>query len=80
MSSPHIYRIYCYDAALKAVSSDWLEATRDEDAIAEAETRGFGTKCEIWDGARLVAKLGSTERQFATANHYDPPFGRPMTA
>ena len=51
------YRVYCFDAAHKVLTADWLQAASDEDAIAKAEAQGFGTKCEIWDGKRLVAQL-----------------------
>lgn len=52
------YRIYSFDGITNAVSSDWLDALSDEDAIAEAQARGFGTKGEVWSGTRLVATLG----------------------
>ena len=58
MSSPlKTYRVICFDAALKIVSADFLKAVNDEEAIAIAEAAGFGTKCEIWEGHRLVARL-----------------------
>jgi hypothetical protein len=58
MSTPlKTYRIYCFDAARKVVSGDWLNAADDNDAIARAHAQGFGSKCEIWDGKRLVAQL-----------------------
>ena len=60
--APRTYRIYCLDAARKIVSADWLDATTDEDAVAEAEAAGFGSKCEIWNGDRLVAQLESERR------------------
>jgi hypothetical protein len=64
MSPPAtIYRVYCYDGANKVVTADWIEATSDEDAIAKAEAAGFGSKCEIWDGRRLVAQLKGERRQ-----------------
>ena len=56
-SSQKIYRIYCFDAARHVVSVDEIEASSDEQAIAMAEEAGFGTKCELWDGRRLVAQL-----------------------
>jgi hypothetical protein len=59
------YRVYCYDARMKTVSSDFIDAATDEEAIAQAEARGFGSKCEIWDGNRMVAKLDDEERQRA---------------
>ena len=45
------------------VSADWLEAASDEEAIAKAEAKGYGSQCEIWDGRRLVAELGGERRQ-----------------
>ena len=57
------YRVVCFDAALDLVSSDLIEASSDEEAIALAEAAGFGTKCEIWDGDRLVAQLEDERRQ-----------------
>jgi hypothetical protein len=64
MSSPaKTYRIYCFDAANKVVTADWLEAASDKAAIALAEAQGFGTKCEIWDGTRLVAQLEAGSRE-----------------
>lgn len=64
MSSPaKTYRIYCFDAANKVVTADWLEAASDKAAIALAEAQGFGTKCEIWDGDRLVAQLEAGSRE-----------------
>ena len=51
------YRVYCYDGAHQVVTADWIEAASDEEAIAKAHAAGFGSKCEIWDGKRLVASL-----------------------
>ena len=59
----NIYRVYCYDSVRDIVSSDLIEAGSDEEAIALAETAGFGTKCEIWEGDRLVAKLEARRRR-----------------
>ena len=58
-----VYRVYCYDSVQKVVSSDLIEASSDDEAIAKAEAAGFGTKCEIWQGDRLVAKLEAQRRQ-----------------
>ena len=63
MSDPQKnYRVYCYDAAHKVVTADWLKAASDEEAIALAHARGFGSKCEIWDGKRMVAQLEEERR------------------
>ena len=57
------YRIYCYHGGNKVVTADWIEAASEEEAIAKAEAEGFGSKCEIWDGRRLVAQLEGERRQ-----------------
>jgi len=63
MSGPHkTYRVYCYDGAHKVVTADWLEAASDDEAIAKAKARGFGTKCEIWERSRMVASLEDERR------------------
>jgi hypothetical protein len=51
------YKVYCYDVARKVVTADFITAATDEEAIAKAQAAGFGSKCEIWDGRRLVAQL-----------------------
>ena len=64
MSAPSkTYRIYTFDLALSAVSADFIKAASDDEAIAKAEADGFGSKCEIWDGKRLVATLEAERRQ-----------------
>jgi hypothetical protein len=51
------YKVYCYDVARTVVTADFITAATDEEAIATVQAAGFGTKCEIWDGRRLVAQL-----------------------
>ena len=64
MSDPQkTYRVYCYDAARHVVSVDEIRAANDEEAIAQAQAQGFGTKCELWDGRRLVAQLQDQRKQ-----------------
>ena len=64
MSSPlKTYRVVCYDAARHEVSNDLIEAANDEEAIASAYAMGFGTRCEVWEGKRLIAQLESERRQ-----------------
>jgi hypothetical protein len=58
-----IYRVYCFDGSAMTVSSDFIEASSDAEAIAKATAAGFGSKCEIWDGNRLVAELDVERRQ-----------------
>ena len=63
MSAPQrTYRVYCYDAAHKIVTADFIEAASDDEAIAKAEAAGYGSKCEIWDDQRLVASLAAQRR------------------
>lgn len=57
------YRIYCYDVGPRIVTAEFIEAVDDADAIARAQAAGFGSKCEIWDGKRLVAQLEAERRQ-----------------
>ena len=64
MSTPQkIYRIYSFDGANMTVSGDLIEAENDAEATAAMHSRGFGSKCEIWDGDRLVCQLEGERRQ-----------------
>jgi hypothetical protein len=64
MSIPSkIYRVYCFDLASNMVTADFIKAVSDADAIAKAQAAGFGTKCEIWLGNRLVAQLEAERLQ-----------------
>lgn len=64
MSDPQTsYRIYRFNAARHIVTADVLKALGDEEAIANAEAAGFGSKMEIWDGSRLVAQLEGERRK-----------------
>jgi hypothetical protein len=57
------YRLCTFDAVQRSLNAELIEADSDEAAIALAEEIGFGTKCEIWDGNRLVAALEAERRQ-----------------
>lgn len=61
--STKTYRIYAFDARRHDISHDLIEAHSDEDAIAKAEAAAMASKCEIWDGTRLVAQLPGERRQ-----------------
>ena len=64
MPSPNkIYRVYCYDAQMNVLTGDLVEAASDAEAIAMVEADGMPSKCEIWDGDRLVAQLAAERRQ-----------------
>jgi len=56
------YRVYRFDLAQKQVTADFLKAASDNEAIAAAQLSS-ATKCEIWDGKRLVAQLDSERQQ-----------------
>jgi len=60
---PKIYRLYCYDGARQIVTADLIEVASDEEAIFKAQAAGFGSRCEIWEGKRLVAQLEEERRQ-----------------
>lgn len=57
------YRLYCFDGEHMTLTGDTIEAPSDEAAIAIAEAQDFGSKCEIWEGKRLVATLEAKRRQ-----------------
>ena len=58
------YRIYSYDDALRIVTSDWIHAHNDEEALAQATALRF-TKAELWTDDHMIAQLG--------AEHQNPP-------
>ena len=59
---PKTYRVYCFDGSAMTLSGDFIKAHSDAEAIAKAEARGFKSKCEIWEGHRLVAQLEADRR------------------
>lgn len=60
---PKTYRVYCYDAERMVVTAEFVTASSDEEAVALAEAADYGTKCELWDGKRLVAQLEGVRKQ-----------------
>lgn len=54
---PKTYRVYTFDVERKDVGVEFLTAVDDSDAVAKAGAATEGSKCEIWDGKRLVAQL-----------------------
>ena len=58
-SENKIYRVYCFDGVQKSLTHDLIKAATDEEAIAIANAMDYGTKCELWEGNRLVAQLES---------------------
>lgn len=61
-ASVKTYRVYCYDGSAMTLTGDLIEVGSDAEAIAAAETDRFGSKCEIWEGSRLVAQLERERR------------------
>jgi hypothetical protein len=51
------YRYYCLDGAGHLHEAAWFESQGDEDAIAQIKAKHPDSKCEIWQGQRLVAQL-----------------------
>ena len=60
---PKIYRVYSFDIDRNSVSAEFVNAASDGDAVAKTKEAGFGSKCEIWEGKRLVAQLEAERRQ-----------------
>ena len=53
------YRVYCLDGAGHIDSAESISADNDAVAITMAtQMKVGGTKCEVWEGRRLVAELG----------------------
>jgi hypothetical protein len=52
------YRLYCLDGVGKVASAEWIEAPDDEAAIAIADRLRGGRACELWQGSRLVGRVG----------------------
>ena len=64
MSAPKkTYRVYVFDLTRKHVSADFIKAADDAEAIELVEASDFGSKCEIWEGKRLVAQIEGERRQ-----------------
>lgn len=59
---PELYRVYWFDIERKTVSVDFVKAASDEEAITKTREAGFGAKCEIFEGKRLVARLEEARR------------------
>jgi len=51
------YRLYGLDGVNKVASAEWFEADDDPTAIEVAKAMMDGHDCELWQGARLVARL-----------------------
>jgi hypothetical protein len=56
------YRLYCLDGINKVASAEWIEVDDDEAAIEAAREKFQGSECEVWQGARLVARVNFRRR------------------
>ncbi len=54
------YRLYCLDGVGKVATAEWVEADDDEAALCIADSMREGRACELWQGSRLVARLGGS--------------------
>ena len=59
------YRLYSLDGTGHIRTAEWLEAATDSEAIGEAHRMKCGaTRCEVWQGGRLVEVLEpSTDKE-----------------
>ena len=57
------YRLYGLDGVRKVASAEWIEADDDHAAVAAAMERFGGGRCEVWQGRRLVARLGDADER-----------------
>lgn len=67
VSSPRLravmgsYRLYCLGRKGGFIKAHDLEAATDTDALSQARALKLSAKCELWNGARLVAVLDTRE-------------------
>lgn len=61
------YRYYCLKKS-KIVSGDNLDADDDAAAVRAVQLLGKDADCEVWQGARLVAKISRND----TPNDREP--------
>ena len=52
------YRLYGLDGVKKVASAEWIEADDDLAAIEVVKKMMDGHDCELWQGPRLVARIG----------------------
>lgn len=51
------YRLYCLNDRGNFSTSHEIEAIDDEEALAKADAMRLAVPCELWERARMVAKL-----------------------
>ena len=52
-----MYRVYCLNSDGAVSASHWIEARSDADVIETTKKDHPDTRCEIWLGKQLVAKI-----------------------
>jgi hypothetical protein len=60
--SSQTYRYYGLDGVGHPHLAEWFDAENDEKAVGLIEQLHPDERCEIWQGARLVAKLSGLGR------------------
>lgn len=53
------YRLYQFDAAGGITAAEWIDAKSDDEAIVLVRARKLPSRCEIWEGNRLIAEFAS---------------------
>jgi hypothetical protein len=57
------YRYYCLDGAGHLHEAEWFDADGDEQAVEHVKSTQPDSKCEIWQGDRLVASVSPLRLQ-----------------
>lgn len=63
------YRVYCFDGASRILSADWIQATNDAAALADAKRNMNCPRIEVWQRDRLVARY---ERPTPNGSNAEP--------
>ena len=50
------YRLYRLDGAGKIANAEWIEASEDDEALREAQSRADSGSFELWQQNRLVQR------------------------
>jgi len=58
-----LYRFCCMDSGGRISQSFYLSCAGDLEAVAEAESVADANGVEVWDGGRLVARVGTGDRR-----------------
>jgi hypothetical protein len=53
------YIVYILDGVDRIRGAEWIAARDDEDALAQARRLACSGRCELWQRARRIARLGS---------------------